>query len=348
MLLSAENHCKGSLPPPQAGGWAAGGMRRWRGPLLLAAALGICGYLVALALVDRARLGAALAQLRPATLGAVLGLSLLNYALRFLRWHGYTRTLGASVPLGRHLLYYLAGFAFTVTPGKSGEAVRALYLRPHGLAYTQSLAVLLVERLLDILAVSLLALLWLLHDRSAGLLAALAVLALLGGAYWLAQPAAQRGLQRAAERRSGQLARGLSFLAHSAGDAARLLHPARLASGLALGLAAWAAEGYGLYLIASALGIPLDPAGAIGAYSLAVLAGAASINPGGLGGAEAAMTALLVHGGAQAATALAATLVCRLATLWFAVLLGVASLLWLELSGAGLKPGHLGQGTPAP
>ncbi len=325
----------------EAAGRATDSIRRWGGPLLLTVALGICGYLTALALVDRRQLAAALSELHPETLFSVFGLSLLNYALRFLRWHGYARALGASVPTGRHLFYYLAGFAFTVTPGKSGEAVRALYLRRHGLSYTKGLAMLVVERLLDILAVSLLALLWLLHDRGTGWLAGVVALVLLAAAWWLAQPAAQQRLESLADRHQGRLARGLSFLAHSAGDAARLLHRSRLASGLALGLLAWGAEGYGLYLVLDALQVPLGPGVAMGAYALAVLAGAASFIPGGLGGAEAAMTALLVLGGAHAAAALTATLLCRLATLWFAVVLGVAALAGLELTGAGLmqRPG---------
>jgi len=50
--------------------------------------------------------------------------------------------------------------------------------------------------------------------------------------------------------------------------------------------------------------------------------------PGGLGVTEAGMTYLLVQGTAQldSETALAATLLTRLATLWFAVLLGIAML----------------------
>ena len=56
----------------------------------------------------------------------------------------------------------LAGFTLTVTPGKAGEAVRSLYLHQYGVSYAQSLAALFVERLLDVLAMSLLALLILL------------------------------------------------------------------------------------------------------------------------------------------------------------------------------------------
>ncbi|QVL49596.1 MAG: flippase-like domain-containing protein [Thiocapsa sp.] len=47
--------------------------------------------------------------------------------------------------------------------------------------------------------------------------------------------------------------------------------------------------------------------------------------PGGLGGAEAAMVALLVAGGTMFGTAVLATVICRAVTLWFAVVIGVGA-----------------------
>jgi uncharacterized protein (TIRG00374 family) len=63
-------------------------------------------------------------------------------------------------------------------------------------------------------------------------------------------------------------------------------------------------------------------------YAATTIAGALSFLPGGLGVTEASMTMLLVHGAAHVdkATAVDATLLTRLATLWFAVLLGLVCL----------------------
>ena len=69
---------------------------------------------------------------------------------------------------------------------------------------------------------------------------------------------------------------------------------------------------------------------AIGVYSVSVLAGALSFIPGGIGSTEAVMILLLKLLGADTATAVAATLICRLATLWFAVILGGIVLVILE------------------
>ena len=53
----------------------------------------------------------------------ILGLSLVNYGLRFLRWQGYLACFDYRVPAGASLAYYLGGFAFTMTPGKAGDSM---------------------------------------------------------------------------------------------------------------------------------------------------------------------------------------------------------------------------------
>ena len=53
-----------------------------------------------------------------------------------------------------------------------------------------------------------------------------------------------------------------------------------------------------------------------------MLVGSLSFLPGGLGTNEAVMIGLLVMNGLPEVAAVSATLICRLATLWFAVALG--------------------------
>ena len=107
--------------------------------------------------VDSAGIMAALDQLAWPGCTLVFALSGANYAVRFERWRTFLTRLGRRLPLGRHLLYYLSGFAYTVSPAKAGEAVRSLHLRGFGVSYAQSTAALDVERLQDLMAMVLLA-----------------------------------------------------------------------------------------------------------------------------------------------------------------------------------------------
>lgn len=108
-----------------------------------------------------------------------------------------------------------------------------------------------------------------------------------------------------------------------------LLAPQRLLGGLGLGVVAWMAEAWGFYLLLGWLGVDAEWWQAMGIYAVSMLAGGLSFLPGGLGGAEAAMVALLVAGGAVFGTAALATVICRAVTLWFAVILGIGAVLLL-------------------
>jgi uncharacterized protein (TIRG00374 family) len=66
----------------------------------------------------------------------------------------------------------------------------------------------------------------------------------------------------------------------------------------------------------------------MGMFFLAMMAGV--VTPGGLGGTEAVMASLLMAVGLDASEAFVVSLICRVATLWFSILVGLVSMLWLE------------------
>lgn len=254
----------------------------------------------------------------------VLGLSLVNYGLRYLRWDIYLRRLGHAIPQRLNLAYYLGGFAFTTTPGKAGEAVRSLYLKRHGVRYTASLAALFTERLVDLVAMLLLAMSGALAFeayRPAILLLATLTLAVI---LFIHAPPGHNLIERMLKYLPG---RKLRHFGHRLLDlvrmAAELLRAGSFFAGLVLALLAWGAEAIGFYIILSALGLETTIAIAVGIYSASVLVGALSFIPGGLGSTEAVMVLLLKLIGADTPTAIAATVICRLATLWFAVMIGL-------------------------
>lgn len=306
-------------------------------PFVLSVVAGIGLYAIAVLASDLQAVWGTVLELGAVGWFVILALSLANYALRFVRWHVYLRQLGYAVPLGCSVAYYLGGFAFTTTPGKAGEAVRSLYLKRHGVAYAHSLAALFIERLVDLGAMVLLAAVatiafentrWLIVVTAGITIAALSLVR-------------SRTLLRLLGRLSLKLpSQRLVALAQSFLDLLRssaiLLRAHLLFGGLALGLLSWGAEGLGLYVILVYLDVDTSLALALGIYAVSILAGAASLIPGGLGSTEAVMGLLLILIGADAVSAVAATLVCRIATLWFAVLIGFVCIAWLEW-GAGQR-----------
>lgn len=256
---------------------------------------------------------------------AVLLLSLFNYAVRTLRWAAYLRRLGYAPHLRFTALAYLAGFAFTLSPGKLGEVARARWFAAAGVPLPVVAGAFFVERLLDVVAMlALAALILVAFPAYAPQLALLAGLALAAALALLACARLRAGAPRGGTSLLGRLRAG----ALDAMQASRaLLAPAQLAPALLAGLLAWGAEGIGFYLLGTLFPPPrMDVAAGIGMYAVAVVLGAASFLPGGLGSTEAVMITLLKLRGHALEEAVVITLLCRLATLWLAVFLGWGAL----------------------
>jgi glycosyltransferase 2 family protein len=298
--------------------------------ILLVAAIAAVAYFAWAAASDLSVLKEAMHSITGVQLLVVFLLSVANYALRYLRWRVLLQELGHRIPERMNIAYYLAGFAFTATPGKAGEAIRTLYLMPHGVSPGHSIGALVVDRLSDLIAIALLALLLFLPFE---IVVALTVLT---GLAWAVLAMLKRRFASNLTWPSVRIpflvriGRRLDGLASVAGVAARLLHPRLFAFSLAIGFVAWAAEGYGLYVFIAAMGGTLQPALAVGTYAASILIGVVSLLPGGLGSTEAAMSLLLTHHGVTSGMAIAATILCRVATLWFAVWLGLAAAVWLS------------------
>jgi uncharacterized protein (TIRG00374 family) len=109
---------------------------------------------------------------------------------------------------------------------------------------------------------------------------------------------------------------------------AQQCHRLHLLLGLTLlSVVAWSAEAVAFHWILQWMGADIELTFAVFVYALAMLAGAVSFMPGGLGGAEAVMVGMLMFKGMNSADAVAATVLIRLATLWFAVAIGALMLL---------------------
>jgi len=308
--------------------------RTRRRALILLAALGVAVYMTIALATDAAKLQSALRQLGWIGCISVLCLSCANYLLRFGRWKLYLDKLGHRLPAFRHLLWYLSGFAFTVSPGKAGEAMRAFYLREHGVPYSDTIATLFVERLLDVLAMVVLAsLIVRVTDAYVWLLVG-AAFAVTLSILLVCRPSLPGWLDGLGSRHP-RYAKWLSAMASLLRSSRNLLKADLLAAGTLIGLLSWGAEGLGFYLICRGLSLTVTMAGAVGVYAVAALAGAAAvILPAGIGGTEIVMTMLLVARGASLSGAVVATLLCRLATLWLAVLIGLLATGYLESSRA--------------
>jgi uncharacterized protein (TIRG00374 family) len=304
--------------------------------LLLGLALGAAVVVGFSLFADVRRLIEHLGAFTPALILPVLGLTLANYALRFVKWHYLLGRAGVEVSRGHSLLVFLSGFSMGITPGKLGELIKSYLLRlSHGVPMTRTAPVVIAERIADLLALLVLSLAGIFTYASDGRIRGLLLvcgLFVIGMTAVLASQRLLEGLARALGRVRplAGVARRLVDFAH---PMAALLTPVPLLLNTLLSLAAWLCECVGFYLVIQALpGAAAPLTLAVFIYAATTILGALSFLPGGLGVTEGSMTLLLVKlaSGLTRSAAIAATLVIRLCTLWFAVVVGLLALLFFR------------------
>ncbi|GIW09936.1 MAG: flippase-like domain-containing protein [Chloroflexi bacterium] len=306
-------------------------LARYRGRLLFSLALAVLVLLGLLVYGDLTATVRAIGRFRLEFVPAIIGLTLLNYLLRFGKWHYYLRRLGArDLTLGTSLLVFLSGMSMTVTPGKVGEWLKCYLLQQQGaLSFSRAAPVVLAERLTDGLALLVLASGGMLIFGLGGeVLAGTLLLAAVIVGLSQYRPLARWVLERAATLPI--LGRQAAHLREFYESSFLLFRGPALAVAVGLGVISWAGECLAFALVLTGLGV--EPSSLLvvqATFILAIssLAGGLLLTPGGLGVAEggiAGLTRYLV--GTSPDVAAAATILIRACTLWFGVLLGAVAL----------------------
>jgi uncharacterized protein (TIRG00374 family) len=304
-----------------------------RRSILVAAGLGLL-VILGLGLVSDVReVSDSLAGFAWSAIPAVLGFTLLNYALRWLKWDMYLRGMGMGHGVGRwdSVLLFTSGMVMAVTPAKVGEVLKsALLKRINGTPVTASAPIVLAERITDGLAMLLLMAVGLtLYEPARPAFAALLVLAVVGLLLIQSQALVERVAGAIARLPSG--ARIAPRLMTAYDSTRRLLHWRVMLPSTLVSLVSWFGECVAFYYVLRGLGVEGDAARllvvATFVFAASTLFGLVSFLPGGLGVSEASSAGLLVLLVPMAAgPASAATIIIRFCTLWFGVTLGAIAL----------------------
>jgi glycosyltransferase 2 family protein len=308
-------------------------MKRLVSRLVAGIVVGVAVYVGFTIWADVGRVGEALRKFHWGWAALACLLAAANYAVRFLRWQFYLGRVGVrNVSVRDSLQVFLAGFALTVTPGKLGEMVKAALLRAsHRIPMAKTAPIVIAERVTDLVALLLLALVGVFsYDVDRRFLVAGAVLVAAGLTVVSVDPVAKAAIALAG--RLPVLRRFAHRLDEAHAHTAILLAPLPLIVTTALATVSWFFECLAFWIVVHGFpGAHLGLQGATFVYAATTVAGALSFLPGGLGMTEAGMLALLLSprlgAGIDKGAAAAATVVTRVATLWFAVALGLPMLL---------------------
>jgi uncharacterized protein (TIRG00374 family) len=312
-------------------------LRHIRGKLLTSLLLGIIIMAVLGIISDVEQVGMALSTFRWGTLPLILGLTVLNYVLRWLKWDYYLRYLkmGDGVSRADSGLLFTAGMVMAVTPGKVGEVFKSYLLRGiNGTPVSASAPIVLAERLTDGLGMLLLMALGLsIYPPARPAFVVLLVLSMAGIGIVQYRWLCERMLAAVARLPFGaKVAPKLTTLYESM---AKLMDWRILMVSTLISVVSWGCECLAFYYVLTGLGMEggaLLLLQATFIFAASTLLGLVSFLPGGLGTSEASSAGLLLVlvAGMTAGIATTATIIIRFCTLWFGVALGVVALLWLS------------------
>ena len=239
--------------------------------------------------------------------------------------------LGVHIPHRANLWVYLCGLAMVISPAKAGEVVKPYLVRVlTGAPLERTIPALVAERVTDGLAVVMLATVGVAPfapDRADVVFFAVGVLAL-GFAVLLSKRLSLAIL--ALLRRIPMIGAVGEKLEDAYLAMRECLSPIPLLVTVGMSLVAWWAECVGLWLVFRGMDVHTSLETSTFLYAFSTTAG--GFSPGGLGVTDVALIELgqaLVKGLTEG-QATAASLLIRIATLWFGVVLGSVALLRIE------------------
>jgi uncharacterized protein (TIRG00374 family) len=303
-------------------------LERLKRNLLLAVVLAVAVYLVLFVISGFDDLRAALDGFRWSLVPAILALVSLSYVGRFFRWVYYLKVLGISLPTGINAAIFTAGLSMAISPGKLGEVLKSLFVKQvSGDPVARTAPAVVAERATDGTGMVLWGMLGVLaFNYGPGLLLLFLGITILGIAVLRS-----KRLSVLAERTMSRIP-VLDKLAPHVGDfhgASNMLLGARpMIVGTVISFVSWGFECLAVYLCAVGVGVSQPFLVVVFIFAVSSLAGALSFVPGGIGVAEAGLAGGFIGlAGLAGGVAAALTLVIRIATLWFATLLGLLGLI---------------------
>ncbi|HZW39662.1 MAG TPA: lysylphosphatidylglycerol synthase transmembrane domain-containing protein [Ignavibacteriaceae bacterium] len=256
----------------------------------------------------------------------LLLLSMANYFFRFLKWDYYLTLLKIKVKKIDSFSIFMSGLIMSVTPGKMGELLKAYLVKQiTNVPVSKTAPIIFAERITDFVSLILLALFGAyMFDYGRMIVLGVAIFFLLILIILSSKKIALSIL--ASLEKINFLKKYLINIQNAYESSYIMMRPLPLFYMVLVSLVSWFFECYGFYLILQSFRIDVTLFWSAFAYAFATIVGAISMLPGGLGVTEGSLTVLLMKH-ASKNDAFASVFIVRVVTLWFAVLVGIISVL---------------------
>ena len=308
--------------------------KKYKRKILLSVSLGAIIFLAFSIYADFGNLMIAFSKFSWIWFPVVLALSFGNYLVRFAKWQYYLHILNIKLKPSKSFLIFIGSFIMSVTPGKMGEVLKSFLLKEEtGTPVSVSAPIILAERITDFLSIVMLCSIGaVVFGYGIEIILATGI-----GFIFLT-------LILSSKKLSHKIINFLTRIKYTAKHTDKiysaydsiyeLVKIKPLILMVIASTVAWFLECLGFYTVlkvfSSVSNIDVSLLSATFIYGFSTLVGAIAMLPGGLGATEASLTGLLLLLKIPKDISVASTIIIRVATLWFAVILGVFAILILN------------------
>lgn len=257
-------------------------------------------------------------------------LSFGNYLIRFLKWHYYLNLLKIDIPKKLSFKIFISGLSMSASPGKMGEVLKSFLLKEiNKEPISKTAPIIFAERITDFLSLTFLAIILGIYFKYTGLIAYIILLFFI----ILIIILSNRNIAEFFIYKLSQISfiqKHIIKIKTLYESSYLLIRPKPLLLMFLISVFSWFFECFGFYLILINFGQDVGLLWPTFVFTLSIILGAVTMLPGGLGVTEGSLSLLLINGGMIKEIAVASTIIIRVVTLWFAVLLGVIFLFLLR------------------
>ena len=279
-------------------------------------------------------LGKAFGEFNWVILPFIFFLAFCNYISRFLKWNYYTGILGIKIEKKLSFLIFLSSFIMAVTPGKVGEVFKSYLLKEQNdTPISVSAPIIIAERITDFLSLILLSIIGAITFNYGKELIIIIGIFFVVVIVIISSRKISVSIINFFEK--FKIISKISHKIRIAYDSMyQMLRPKQLFIAIFLSMVAWFFECFAFFMVINNFGfekaVSVNLPTATFIYGFATIAGAVTMLPGGLGATDASITGLLVLLNIPKNISVASTLIIRIATLWFAVAVGIISMVFYQ------------------
>lgn len=302
---------------------------KYKKKILISIAFGAVIYLAFSIYADLDKLLDAFGNFNWLWLPIVLSLSFTNYLFRFLKWQYYLHILDIRLSWKESFLIFLSALTMSITPGKMGEVLKSYLLKEeNGTPVSKSAPIVLAERLTDFVSIVLLCIIGsYVFNYGQAVIIIIGIVFILTIILLSMKNLSLNFINLLSK--IGFLKKHIVKIQTAYESIYQMVKIKPLIIATFISLISWFLECIGFFIVLSAFTSSGNPEISLLSstfiYAFSTLIGAVAMLPGGVGITEASLTGLLVLSEIPKDISVASTLIIRLATLWFAVFVGIIS-----------------------